>query len=104
MNAPETLIRCLGQRGLVDLDGVDGHEARWCGDGRDGRPDGLDPVVLRRQDDEGDGHVGEEEGGDEEEAVELEVGKYDCEGNNSAKSCTDSDPDTKFHLFQRQTN
>ena len=62
---------------------MDGHEACWGDDGRDGCPDGLDDEILC-QDEKSEGDVGEEEGADEEEAVEAEVGKYDGEGNYSA--------------------
>ena len=82
VEALEALLWRLVQRVLVFVDGVDGHEARGGDDGSEGRPDGLDEEIPR-QDDGGEDQVREEEGGDEGDAVELEVGEYDGQGNNS---------------------
>ena len=82
VEALEALLWRLVQGVLVFVDGVDGDEAGGGDDGSEGRPDGLDEEIPR-QDDGGEDQVREEEGGDEGDAVELEVGEYDGQGNNS---------------------
>ena len=82
VEALEAILWRLVQGVLVLVDGVDGDEARGSDDGGEGRPDGLDEEIPR-QDEGGEDQVREEEGGDEWDAVELEVGEYDGQGNNS---------------------